>query len=57
MKKETQSVNIRKSGNAYIIEIQDLFVQNCPPIILAVTKGELEKIVLYGQKILDELVN
>ena len=43
-------VNIKQSGKGYIIEVNDKFTEN----ILAVTKEELEKIVLYGQIILKE---
>lgn len=58
MKKQNPQpkVNIRKSGIGYLIEIQDPYVKSSP-LVLAVTKQELELIVLYGQEILNELVN
>lgn len=49
MKTEIKSkVNIRKAGGGYIIEVKDQHTEN----ILAVTREELEKIVLYGEAIL-----
>ena len=51
MKKEIKSkVNVRKAGNGYFIEVEDQFSDNR----LAVTKEELEMIVLYGEIILKE---
>ena len=47
------SVNIRKSGNGYIIDVKDQYTENT----LAVTKEELELIVLYGQAILKPLTS
>ena len=49
MKKELKSkVNIRKSGGGYIIQITNTPIDQ----IYAVTKEELEQIVLWGQAIL-----
>lgn len=49
MKEEIESkVNIRPVGNAYLIEVSDQFVENK----LAVTKEELEAIIVLGQAIL-----
>ena len=50
MKKEQSKVNIRKSGGGYIIEITNTPIDQT----YAVTKDELEQIVLYGQAILKE---
>mgnify|MGYP001584132985 CR=1 FL=1 len=51
MKKELKSkVNIRKSGGGYIIQITNTPIDQ----IYAVTKEELEQIVLWGQAILRE---
>ena len=41
-------VNIRPEGKGFFIEIKDQYTKNC----LAVTREELEKIVLYAQIIL-----
>ena len=46
--KEKSKVNIRQAGGGYIIEVSDQFTEN----ILAITRDELEQIVLYGQAIL-----
>lgn len=43
-------VNIRKSGKGYLIEIDDGMTNP----IYAITKDELEQIVLYGKTILEE---
>ena len=48
MKKEKSKVNIRKSGGGYLIEITNTPIDQ----IYAVTREELEQIVLYGQVIL-----
>ena len=48
--KGKSKVNIRKSGGGYIIEVSDQFTEN----ILAITREELEQIVLYGQIVLKE---
>ena len=49
MNEELKSgVNIRQSGNGYIINVQDQFTTNH----LAVTKEELEAIIIYGQLLL-----
>ena len=48
IKAEKSQVNIRKSGGGYIIEITNTPIDQ----IYAVTKDELEQIVLYGQAIL-----
>jgi hypothetical protein len=45
---ETADVNIRKSGNGFLIEVRDEHTHNT----LAVTRKELELIVLYGTGIL-----
>ena len=48
-KKDPKSqVNIRPVGNGYFIEVKDKYTDNR----LAITREELEKIVLYGQAIL-----
>jgi hypothetical protein len=44
-------VNIRKSGNGYLIEISDGLTSP----VYAVTKSELEQIVLYGQVLLNAI--
>ncbi len=41
-------VNVRKSGNGYLIEVKDQFGES----ILPVTKEELEMIVAAGQSLL-----
>lgn len=52
MKKEIKSeVNIRPSGNGFFVEVKNQFTENR----IAVTKEELEKIVLCGQVILKAL--
>lgn len=48
MNNDTSKVNIRKSGNGYIIEITETPIDQ----LYAVTRGELEQIVLFGQLIL-----
>ena len=49
MEKIESNVGIRKTGiNGYFIEVSDQFTTNK----LAITKEELEKIVLCGQEIL-----
>lgn len=49
MKEEIKSnVNIKHAGTGFIIEVKDQFTENN----LAITKEELEQIVLYGQLIL-----
>lgn len=51
MKKERKTeVNIREVGGGYLIEVEDEFIKNS----FAITKSELEKIVLYGKKILKD---
>ena len=52
MNKEIQSrVNIRKSGNGYIIEVADKYTENS---LLAITREELELIILIGEKLLKD---
>ena len=50
MKKEKKQsvVNIRLVGSAFFIEVEDQYTKN----LLAVSREELEKIVLYGQVVL-----
>ncbi len=50
MEEEIKSgINIRDLGNgSFIIEVQDQFTENK----LAVTRGELEAIILYGRAML-----
>ena len=48
MKEETSKINIRQSGGGYLIEITNTPVDQ----IYAVTRDELEQIVLFGQAIL-----
>ena len=48
--KRESDVNIKSSGNGFIIDVMDKYTQNR----LAVTKEELEKIILYGQVLLKE---
>ena len=48
--KRESDVNIKSSGKGFIIDVMDKYTQNR----LAVTKEELEKIILYGQAILKE---
>ena len=48
MKDET--VNVRKVGIGYFIDVKDELTENR----MAVTREELEQIVLYGQLILKE---
>lgn len=48
MEQIQSKVNIRKSGNGYLIEIND---QMTNPMY-AVTEDELRQIVLYGEMIL-----
>ena len=43
-------VNIKQSGNGYIITVKDQYTDN----LLAVSKEELEQIILYGQLIFKE---
>ena len=43
-------VNVKKSGKVNIIEVKDQYTDNS----LAVTRKELEKIILYGEGILRE---
>lgn len=43
-------VNIRKVGGGYLIEVEDESIKKS----FAITRTELEKIVLYGQKILED---
>lgn len=50
VEKEKSEVNIRQYGEGYLIEIEDEFIKNS----FAITKTELEKIVLYGEKILKD---
>lgn len=47
---EKSKVNIRKAGNGYLIEITNTPIDQ----IYAITRDELEQIVLYGQIILKE---
>lgn len=47
-KGEKTKVNIRKSGNGYLIEITDTII----PQLYAISRDELEQIVLYGEIIL-----
>lgn len=48
MKEEKSKVNIRQSGGGYLIEITNTPIDQ----IYAITRDELEQIVLYGQAIL-----
>ena len=48
MKEEKSKVNIRKSGNGYLIEITNTPIDQ----VYAITRDELEQIVLYGQVVL-----
>lgn len=48
MEEIKSEVNIKESGKGYLIEVSDQFTGNN----LAVTKEELEQIILYGQVIL-----
>lgn len=48
MRKEESKVNIREAGGGYIIEITNAPINQ----MYAITKNELEQIVLYGQVIL-----
>ena len=50
IKTEKSQVNIRKSGGGYIIEITNTPIDQ----LYAVSKDELEQIVLYGQAILKD---
>lgn len=47
-KEEKTKVNIRESGRGYLIEITDTIV----PQLYAISRNELEQIVLYGAIIL-----
>jgi len=47
-KEEKPKVNIRQSGNGYLIEITNTPIEQ----MYGVTRDELEQIVLYGQVIL-----
>jgi len=46
----TSKVNIRKSGNGYLIEIDDGITNP----VYAISKDELEQIVLIGRVIVNE---
>ena len=48
MKEEKSKVNIRQSSGGYLIEITNTPIDQ----IYAITRDELEQIVLYGQAIL-----
>ena len=48
--KITSTVNIKHSGKGFIIIVKDHYTEN----LLAVTKKELERIVLCGQGVLKE---
>jgi len=53
MKEEKSKVNIRQSGGGYLIEITNTPIDQ----IYAITRDELEQIVLYGQAILKKEIN
>ena len=50
---EKSKVNIRQSGGGYLIEITDTPIDQ----IYAISRDELEQIVLYGQAILKKQKN
>ncbi len=52
MEEIISKVNIRKSGNGYLIEITDELTNP----IYAITEDELRQIVLYGEAILNKKV-
>ena len=49
MEEIKSEVSVKKAGGGYFVEVKDQFSENR----LAVTREELEMIVLYGQEILE----